>query len=64
MARNMLWDDVSNRLVVIDLEDVKWLKRPRALEPTSGNTRRNHCVRAREYRHGLKRVEICDIVVP
>jgi hypothetical protein len=28
------------------LEDVKWLKRPRALEPTSGNTRRNHCVRA------------------
>lgn len=31
------------RLVVIDLEDVKWLKRPFALEPTSGNARKpNH----------------------
>lgn len=37
--RNMLWDDLSGRLVVIDLEDVKWLERPQALEPTSGNTR-------------------------
>ncbi|KAJ5946329.1 hypothetical protein N7454_003168 [Penicillium verhagenii] len=36
--RNMLWDDVDHHLVVIDLEDMKWLKRPRALEPASGNT--------------------------
>jgi hypothetical protein len=40
--RNMLWDDLSDRLVVNDLEDVKWLKRPRALEPKSGNARRGH----------------------
>lgn len=40
--RNMLWDDLSGRMVIIDLEDVKWLKRPRALEPTSGNTRHVH----------------------
>lgn len=31
--RNMVWDEVDGRLAVIDLEDVKWLKRPRALEP-------------------------------
>lgn len=37
--RNMLWDDPDSRLVVIDLEDVKWLKRPQALELTSGNAR-------------------------
>ncbi|KAJ6038268.1 uncharacterized protein N7446_005078 [Penicillium canescens] len=42
--RNMLWDDLSGRLIVIDLEDVKWVKRPRALEPTSGNTRHGHRV--------------------
>ena len=40
--RNMLWDDLDGRLFVIDLEDVKRLKRPRALEPTSGNTRHGH----------------------
>nr|QOD95030.1 HhpR [Paecilomyces variotii] len=40
--RNMLWDDLGSRLTVIDLEDVKWLKRPRALEPKSGNARRGH----------------------
>jgi hypothetical protein len=40
--RNMLWDDLGSRLIVIDLEDVKWLKSPRALEPTSGNTRDGH----------------------
>jgi hypothetical protein len=62
--RNMLWDDPGGRLFVIDLEDVKWLKRPRALEPASGNTRRNHCVGARKHKHGLKRVEICDMAVP
>ncbi|KAJ6134491.1 hypothetical protein N7523_000813 [Penicillium sp. IBT 18751x] len=54
--RNMLWDDLSGRMVVIDLEDVKWLKRPRALEPMSGNTRRAH-VRAMKYKPGLERVE-------
>lgn len=40
--RNMLWDDLSGCLTVIDLEDVKWLKRPRALAPRSGNARRGH----------------------
>lgn len=59
--RNMLWDDLSGRLFVIDLEDVKWLKRPRALEPMSGNTRRTHCIGARGKTHGLKRVEICGM---
>lgn len=62
--RNMLWDDLSDRLVVIDLEDVKWLKRPRALEPTSSNTQRNHCIGARKNKHGLKRMEICDMAAP
>jgi hypothetical protein len=38
--RNMLWDDLGRRLIVIDLEDVKWLKRPRALEPMTGYTKR------------------------
>jgi hypothetical protein len=56
--RNMLWDDLGGRLFVIDLEDVKWLKRPRALEPASGNTR--HCVGARKHKHGLRRMEIRD----
>ncbi|KUM61397.1 hypothetical protein ACN42_g5712 [Penicillium freii] len=42
--RNMLWDDLGVRLFVIDLEEVKWLKRPRALEPTSGNMRHGHRV--------------------
>ena len=37
--RNMLWDNPSGRLVVIDLEDVEWLKRPRPLQPTSANKR-------------------------
>lgn len=32
--RNMLWDDLGGRLFIIDLEEMKWLKRPRALEPT------------------------------
>jgi hypothetical protein len=38
--RNMLWDESTQRLVIIDLEDVEWLKqpkRPRALQPTMGN---------------------------
>ncbi|GCB25579.1 hypothetical protein AAWM_08464 [Aspergillus awamori] len=56
--RNMLWDDLSGRLVVIDLEDVKWLKRPRALESVSANTRRTRCVRAMKYKPGLERVDI------
>ncbi|CAG8878831.1 unnamed protein product [Penicillium nalgiovense] len=42
--RNMLWDDLGVRLFVIDLEEVKWLKRPRALEPTFGNMRHGHRV--------------------
>ncbi|KAJ6038412.1 uncharacterized protein N7446_005212 [Penicillium canescens] len=51
--RNMLWDDLGGRLVVIDLEDVRWLKRPRTLEPTSGNTRHGHRVGAGKSRHRL-----------
>ncbi|KAJ5112165.1 hypothetical protein N7532_000210 [Penicillium argentinense] len=34
--RNMLWDDLSRQLVVIDLEDVKWLKGRQFLKPISG----------------------------
>ncbi|GKZ75301.1 hypothetical protein AnigIFM50267_004643, partial [Aspergillus niger] len=56
--RNMLWDDLSGRLVVIDLEDVKWLKRARALGSVSANTRRTRCVRATKYKPGLEKVEI------
>jgi hypothetical protein len=44
--RNMLWDDQGGRLFVIDLEEVKWLKRSRALEPTSGNMRHGYRVGA------------------
>ncbi|KAI2947927.1 hypothetical protein CBS147323_11137 [Aspergillus niger] len=56
--RNMLWDDLSRRLVVIDLEDVKWLKRARALESVSANMRRSRCGRAMKYKPGLERVDI------
>ena len=42
----MLWDDPGGRLVVADLEDVKWLKRPQALKPASGNAQRGHRVKA------------------
>ncbi|KAI2937975.1 hypothetical protein CBS147321_7505 [Aspergillus niger] len=59
--RNMLWDDPSGRLAVIDLEDVKWLKRARALESVSANTRRTRCVRAVKYKPGLERVERVEI---
>ncbi|KAJ9484629.1 hypothetical protein VN97_g8746 [Penicillium thymicola] len=48
--RNMLWDDLGGRLFIIDLEEMKWLKRPRALEPTSGNTRHGHRVGAEKSR--------------
>ncbi|PYH88799.1 hypothetical protein BO71DRAFT_403570 [Aspergillus ellipticus CBS 707.79] len=51
--RNMLWDGASRHLVVIDLEDMKWLKRPRALEPASGNTREVHGVRNEKSRRNL-----------
>ncbi|KAJ6061108.1 hypothetical protein N7444_001804 [Penicillium canescens] len=51
--RNMLWDDMGGRLIVIDLEDMKWLKRPRALEPTSGNTRHGHRVGEEKSRQRL-----------
>jgi Ser/Thr protein kinase RdoA (MazF antagonist) len=50
--RNMLWDDLGSHLIVIDLEDVKWLKRPRALEPMSGNAR--HCHRVKVGNSGQK----------
>ncbi|RDH26175.1 hypothetical protein BDQ94DRAFT_155911 [Aspergillus welwitschiae] len=54
----MLWDDLNGRLVVIDLEDVEWLKRARALESVSANTRRIRCVRVMKFKPGLERVEI------
>lgn len=44
----MLWDELTGRLVVIDLEEVKWLKRPRPLQPTSGNSQGGHITRTRE----------------
>ena len=50
--RNMLWDDLGSRLIVIDLEDVKWSKRPRTLEPTSRNARHSH--RAKVGKSGQK----------
>ncbi|CRL28447.1 unnamed protein product [Penicillium camemberti] len=40
----MLWDDLSGQLIVIDLEDMKLLKRRRVLESTSGNTWRSYRV--------------------
>ncbi|EEQ85491.1 uncharacterized protein BDCG_08760 [Blastomyces dermatitidis ER-3] len=46
--RNMLWDDLGGRLIVIDLEDMRWLKRPRTLEPISGNMWRAHRVGTEE----------------
>ncbi|EPS32971.1 hypothetical protein PDE_07932 [Penicillium oxalicum 114-2] len=45
--RNMLWDDRSSRLIVIDLEDLKWLKRPRALGSKTENARRGRRARGR-----------------
>ncbi|KAJ5120823.1 uncharacterized protein N7515_010211 [Penicillium bovifimosum] len=51
--RNTLWDELSGFMVIIDLEDVKWLKRPRALEPISGNTRRVYRAAAAESRNRL-----------
>ena len=51
--RNMLWDGLSDRLVVVDLEDVRWLKRPRALGPTSGNTWHGHRLRVGKNRQRL-----------
>ncbi|BCS30693.1 uncharacterized protein APUU_80996A [Aspergillus puulaauensis] len=36
--RNILWDEQTRSLVVVDLEDMEWLKRPRPLQPTSGNS--------------------------
>ncbi|KAJ5751255.1 hypothetical protein N7533_008283 [Penicillium manginii] len=46
--RNMLWDDIGSRLIVIDLEDLERLKRSRALEPTSGNARHDHLAKMRK----------------
>ncbi|KAK9847087.1 hypothetical protein MYU51_020491 [Penicillium brevicompactum] len=51
--RNMLWDDLGVRLFVIDLEEVKWLKRSQALEPNSGNKRHGHRVGVGKSRKSL-----------
>ncbi|KAL4888051.1 hypothetical protein BDV59DRAFT_189431 [Aspergillus ambiguus] len=45
--RNMLWDEITKRLIVIDLEDMAWFKRPRPLQPISGNLRSRHTAGAR-----------------
>lgn len=42
--RNMLWDNLGSYLTIIDLEDIKQLKRPRALELMSRNARRGYRV--------------------
>ncbi|OJZ88843.1 hypothetical protein ASPFODRAFT_205917 [Aspergillus luchuensis CBS 106.47] len=55
--RNMLWDDLSGHLVVVDLEDVKWLKRPWALDCISDSTQRTRCVGATKYKPGFEKVE-------
>ncbi|RDH26819.1 hypothetical protein BDQ94DRAFT_186124 [Aspergillus welwitschiae] len=55
--RNMLWDDLSGHLVVVDLEDMKWLKRPGALDYISDSTQRTRCVGAMKYKPGFKKVE-------
>ena len=34
---NILQDDPSSYLVIVDLEDIKWLKRPQVLKPISSN---------------------------
>ncbi|KAL4794939.1 hypothetical protein BDV19DRAFT_363779 [Aspergillus venezuelensis] len=44
-------DKITSRLVVINLEDVEWLeqpKRPRPLQPTTGNS--CHVARARNIK--------------
>lgn len=46
--RNMLWDDLTRCLIVVDLEDIEWLKRPRPLQLTSGNTWGGHIAEARK----------------
>ncbi|KAJ5794985.1 hypothetical protein N7457_001584 [Penicillium paradoxum] len=50
--RNMLWDHIGHHLVVVDLEDVKWLKRPCAVEPAPGNI--HHIHRARDEKNRPK----------
>ncbi|GAB0138454.1 hypothetical protein EsDP_00006689 [Epichloe bromicola] len=52
--RNMLWDDMGGRLFVIDLEEMKWLKRPRTLGSTSGNARRGQITRTGTPRQRLR----------
>jgi hypothetical protein len=46
--RNMLWDDLGNRLIVINLEDLERLKRSRALKLTSRNSRYSHLAKVRK----------------
>ena len=52
--RSILGDDRVRRLIVIDLEDLKWSKRRRALEPTSGDAGRRH-----RYHRGKPRKNFC-----
>ncbi|KAI2862122.1 hypothetical protein CBS76997_11347 [Aspergillus niger] len=55
--RDMLWHDLSGHLVVVDLEDVKWLKSPWALGRISDSTQRTRCVGATKYKLGFGKVE-------
>ena len=50
---NMLWDDLNHCLVVIDLEDIRWLKCPWALEPISDNIWHGHCLHLGKNRQRL-----------
>jgi hypothetical protein len=50
--RNMLWDELTGRLVAIDLEDMEWLERPRPLQPTSGNSSGRRIAEERRNKRG------------
>ncbi|PLB43838.1 hypothetical protein P170DRAFT_459415 [Aspergillus steynii IBT 23096] len=50
--RNMLWDELTGRLVVIDLEDIEWIKQPRPLQPTSANSSGRHIAGVQQRKEG------------
>lgn len=40
---------LGGRLIIIDLEELKWLKRPHALKPASGNARYSDRAKAGKF---------------
>lgn len=56
---NILWNGLNHCLVVVDLEDIRWLKRSQALEPTSGNTRRGYRLRVGKKGKGSFQLNHC-----